>query len=393
LIIGEKCDSNGNPIHPDAPPPPDTPIENVWAPFDDEVQFRLSDFLYRKVEMSQSDIDHLMDLWALSVSSAGGNSPFSDHNHMYQAIDQIRVGGAPWQCLQTAVPQSLGSDAPEWMTRSYQVWYRNPEEVIRGILANPDFVNEFDTCPYIERDKHGKHRWSDFMSANYAWNHSVSVVESSITFTCLINFTDSGLHGRQQCQGGNVCSHYSRERQNNSVSSNWQRRVSSGVSLHWQSTQFSAARAPKWGGTDCISCYSKVYVTKSSNILLLYNLSCIADRRYDNDESFRLFKKRLYHNSLAAILRPLLSGMTTPVVRRCPDGHFRRVIYDLGPFIADYPEQVLLAVIVQGWCPKCVQSFLYSHPLLMIPNIGVHLTLKTLTPSHLVGLVGTGNNC
>jgi hypothetical protein len=45
--------------------------------------------------------------------------------------------------------------------------------------------------------------------------------------------------------------------------------------------------------------------------------------------------------------------MTTPEVVRCPDGHFRRAIYGLGPYIADYPEQALLACIVQGWCPKC----------------------------------------
>jgi Plavaka transposase len=49
--------------------------------------------------------------------------------------------------------------------------------------------------------------------------------------------------------------------------------------------------------------------------------------------------------------------MTTPVVRRCPDGHFRRIVYDLVAFIADYPEQVMLSGIVQGWCPKFVLSF------------------------------------
>jgi len=46
--------------------------------------------------------------------------------------------------------------------------------------------------------------------------------------------------------------------------------------------------------------------------------------------------------------------MTIPEVVWCPDGHFRRAIYQLGPFIADYPEQVALAGIVQGWCPKYV---------------------------------------
>jgi hypothetical protein len=76
------------------------------------------------------------------------------------------------------------------------------------------------------------------------------------------------------------------------------------------------------------------------------------DRNSDDNTGFRVFKQQLYHASVAAILRTLRPGMETPVVRRCPDGHFRRVIYDLVAFIADYPEQVLLTGIVQGWCPK-----------------------------------------
>ncbi|KAF8467007.1 hypothetical protein DFH94DRAFT_685991 [Russula ochroleuca] len=45
--------------------------------------------------------------------------------------------------------------------------------------------------------------------------------------------------------------------------------------------------------------------------------------------------------------------MSKPRITRCGDGHLRRVIYGLGPYIADYPEQVLLACVVLGWCPKC----------------------------------------
>ena len=46
--------------------------------------------------------------------------------------------------------------------------------------------------------------------------------------------------------------------------------------------------------------------------------------------------------------------MTKTRVTRCADCHFRRVIYGLGPYIADYPEQALLACIVQGWCARYV---------------------------------------
>lgn len=85
-----------------------------------------------------------------------------------------------------------------------------------------------------------------------------------------------------------------------------------------------------------------------------------ADRKHDHDPAFRAFKRKLYHQSISAILSSLKPAMTTPVLRRCPDGYFRRVIYDLASFIADYPEQVLLTGIVQGWCPKCVIIFLFN---------------------------------
>ncbi|KAJ3711702.1 hypothetical protein C8R42DRAFT_688331 [Lentinula raphanica] len=45
--------------------------------------------------------------------------------------------------------------------------------------------------------------------------------------------------------------------------------------------------------------------------------------------------------------------MTEPVIRQCPDGHYRRIVYDLAAFIADYPEQVYLSGNVQGWCGRC----------------------------------------
>lgn len=85
----------------------------------------------------------------------------------------------------------------------------------------------------------------------------------------------------------------------------------------------------------------------------------IAAHKEDNDPEFRTFKKKLYHGSIAAILQPIKGAMTTPIVQRCPDGHWRRVIFDLAAFIADYPEQVMLAGIVQGWCPRWVKCIHY----------------------------------
>lgn len=89
----------------------------------------------------------------------------------------------------------------------------------------------------------------------------------------------------------------------------------------------------------------------------LFWLSCYiyvlsADHEDDNDLEFRHFRRQLFHASLSYILQPLKPGMTHPIILRFPDGHFRRAIFDIGPYIADYPEQALLACIVNGWCPR-----------------------------------------
>jgi hypothetical protein len=66
--------------------------------------------------------------------------------------------------------------------------------------------------------------------------------------------------------------------------------------------------------------------------------------------------------------------MSTPEVMHFRDGHYRQVIYSLGPYIADYEEQVLLACIVQNWCPKYVFSF--DQFICVVANIILHVCGK-----------------
>ena len=89
---------------------------------------------------------------------------------------------------------------------------------------------------------------------------------------------------------------------------------------------------------------------------VLTNLVYLAGRESSQDPHFHNFRCQLLHSSLAKMLEPLRPGMTKPDVVRCPDGHFRRAVYGIGPYIADYPEQALLACVVQNWCPRYVSG-------------------------------------
>jgi len=106
------------------------------------------------------------------------------------------------------------------------------------------------------------------------------------------------------------------------------------------------------------------WLSRRVTILIYSVLICISDiyslaaiKAEADSVEFRQFRRKLYHVSLSAILESLRPGETTPEVFQCPDGHYRRVIWGIGPYIADYPEQALLACIVQNWCAKCVFFF------------------------------------
>jgi hypothetical protein len=91
----------------------------------------------------------------------------------------------------------------------------------------------------------------------------------------------------------------------------------------------------------------------SSRVLFTFTHAVFsADRQYSDTKEYRLFKRKLYHESLRQILEPLRGAMATPHLVLCPDGHWRTTIFSVGPFIADYPEQVELAGVVSTWCPK-----------------------------------------
>jgi len=83
----------------------------------------------------------------------------------------------------------------------------------------------------------------------------------------------------------------------------------------------------------------------------------LATKEHAKDPRFRNFRRQIFHSSLSKILATLKPAMTTPEIVRFGDGHYRPVIYGLGPYIADYEEQALLTCIVRGWCPKYVLFF------------------------------------
>lgn len=156
---GAPCTHDGIQLPPGAPPPPRPDAEGSWDPFKNGTEFRVADFLYRKVEMSARDVDELMELWAMSLEEHGiedACGPFESVEELYATIGAIKVGDTPWKSFSVSHMGAVEPGTPDWQLADYEVVYRDPDIAIRNLLDNPDFDGQFDYAPYVQVDKDGQ---------------------------------------------------------------------------------------------------------------------------------------------------------------------------------------------------------------------------------------------
>jgi hypothetical protein len=157
-------------------------------------------------------------------------------------------------------------------------------------------------------------------------------------------------------------------RQNDRICRDRAKRLSSPVPLDRKCSKPSPTRAQERIGFNRVPPNTQRLVSlyTFSTGLVSMPIITIGARKDTDTEEFRIFKRGLMHRSIATILFPLRNYMTTPCIIRCPDQHFRRAIFGLGPHISDYPEQATLGWILLNWCPTYVMLFIEDpHQTLM----------------------------
>ncbi|KAF8224104.1 hypothetical protein L208DRAFT_1513386 [Tricholoma matsutake] len=287
-------------------------------PYDNRLQFKVANFLFRRNQMSAGDINFILGLWEGSLAVHNDEPPFSNATDLYNTIDSTPLGDLAWESFSLQYNGTQpASNIPSWMQAEYGIWFQDPQTLVQNLLSNPDFKSDFDYAPFQEYTTDGVHRFRDFMSANWAWHQADIIAE------------DPETHGVVFCPiifGSDKTT----------VS------VATGHNEYW----------PVYLSIGNI--HNNVRRAHRNGVVLLGFLAIPkSTHEFRDDASFHKFHHQLLHSSLAKILESLKPGMTMPEVVHFPDGHFRKVIYGLGPYITDYLEQALLACIVQGWCPKC----------------------------------------
>ena len=137
--------------------------------------------------MSAGHIDDLLQIWATSLLKHGEDPPFKDHRDMYKKIDDIKKGDVPWKefsIIYTGEKKPVKDKIPTWMDDRYTIYYRDPHQVVKDMLKNPDFKDEIDFGPVKESNTDGDRLYGNFMSGNWAWRQAVSFVLTRTT--CII---------------------------------------------------------------------------------------------------------------------------------------------------------------------------------------------------------------
>jgi hypothetical protein len=82
------------------------------------VAFDFTNYHFAKVQTSRPKINQALDHWLALIIQAGGKSashPWKKAEEMYEIIDSIQEGGAPWKTINFHYSGKLPEAPPKWM--------------------------------------------------------------------------------------------------------------------------------------------------------------------------------------------------------------------------------------------------------------------------------------
>jgi Plavaka transposase len=173
-LTAQPCDEDGDFVPPQTPPPDED--EASWAPFQDRTSFKFAELTYKKMQVSTGNLNTILQLWAAhSISNDDSDPVFSSAETMYEAIDNIAHGNAPWESFSVRYPGPATTNSPSWQCNTYEVHCRNVRDVVHNMLKNKDFDNKFDYVPFQEYKVPRTTQYSNLMSGQWAYTKAVCV--------------------------------------------------------------------------------------------------------------------------------------------------------------------------------------------------------------------------
>ncbi|KAF7328359.1 hypothetical protein MVEN_02551500 [Mycena venus] len=198
-----------------------------------------------------------------------------------------------------------------------EMWYRNPVECMKELLGNPSFAGKQGYKPIrvYKRVKDGEYsnqEFTEMWTADWWWEIQELLPRGS-TLAPIIISTDKT-----------------------------------------QLTRFSGDKQA-WPVYLTIGNIEKgVRRSPSSRATILIGYNPVTKLEIFSKAKRATVSHQLFHDCMRAILEPLRAAGVDGVKMDCADGFVRRMFPVLAAYIADYPEQCLVACCRENSCPRCL---------------------------------------
>ncbi|KAJ7574249.1 hypothetical protein C8J56DRAFT_1126202 [Mycena floridula] len=297
-----------------------------WAPFSSEDEWEFAHWIITS-GTSQADTEKLLKLHLVKT---GMKPSFKNKHAFLHKIDAL-LQASQWSCEGKVIEGKIKGPKGEFLTENVEVWMRDPLECIEELVGNPMFEEYLDYAPYhVYYHSDGTNRGFDEMATGDWWwkaQKSKDIPDDGTIVSVMISTDKTHL------------TNFSGDKQA------WPVYMTLG-NIHKKIRQ-------------CPSACATILI----GYLPVTKLECFEKK----DQA--IVGYQLFHDSMTSILEPLIAAGKEGVEMTCADGWICKVFPILAAYIADYPEQCLIACCEDvSLCP--VRPFWEN-----LPHCDIHLAL------------------